>query len=89
MNINELLKNYREQIDTLDHEIVYLLSRRFTIVKEIWEIKKQNNIPALQNWRWEELMKNLLEYAREREINPELIRTIWEEIHKEALNLEK
>jgi chorismate mutase len=31
----ELLQNYREQIDTLDKEMIYLLSRRFEIVKQI------------------------------------------------------
>jgi chorismate mutase len=31
----ELLPHYRDQIDTIDGEIVYLLSRRFEIVKQI------------------------------------------------------
>jgi chorismate mutase len=35
MKNNKLLENFREQIDTLDAEILYLLSRRFTIVNEI------------------------------------------------------
>jgi chorismate mutase len=35
MQLDELLKNYREQIDTLDNEIIYLLSRRFALVKQI------------------------------------------------------
>jgi chorismate mutase len=35
MDIKELLENYRQQIDSLDKEIIYLLFRRFTIVEEI------------------------------------------------------
>jgi chorismate mutase len=35
MDFNELLTNYRDQIDTLDKELLYLLSRRFEIVKQI------------------------------------------------------
>jgi chorismate mutase len=35
MENKELLENFREQIDTLDAEIIYLLSRRFKIVNEI------------------------------------------------------
>jgi chorismate mutase len=35
METNELLKNYREQIDTLDKELIYLLFRRFEIVKQV------------------------------------------------------
>jgi chorismate mutase len=35
MEYKELLENYRAQIDTLDKEIIYLLSRRFTIVNQV------------------------------------------------------
>jgi chorismate mutase len=35
MQEKDLLKNFREQIDTLDREILYLLFRRFTLVDEI------------------------------------------------------
>jgi len=35
MELDDLLKNYREQIDTIDIEIIYLLSRRFALVEEI------------------------------------------------------
>jgi len=31
----EILENFRNQIDTIDEEIIYLLSRRFEIVKQI------------------------------------------------------
>jgi chorismate mutase len=35
MENSELLENYREQINTLDKELIYLFFRRFEIVKEI------------------------------------------------------
>jgi len=35
MQNKELLENFRAQIDTLDAELLYLISRRFTIVNEI------------------------------------------------------
>ncbi|MBT3729103.1 hypothetical protein HOF65_02820 [bacterium] len=35
MEHKELLQIYRDQIDTLDKEIIYLLTRRFQIVNEI------------------------------------------------------
>ena len=88
MESNELLKNYREQIDTLDYEIIYLLSRRFALVKEIWKIKKENNKKILQSKRWKELMKNLLSEAKNRNVDKDLVSTIWDLIHKESLILE-
>jgi len=34
-------------------------------------------------------MENLLEEAREKHISKELVKNIWELIHKESLNIEK
>lgn len=84
----EILENFRNQIDTIDEEIIYLLSRRFEIVKQIWKIKKENNIILLQINRWQKVMNNLIEEAKDKWINEELVIKIWEEIHKESLRLE-
>ncbi|MDF1682574.1 MAG: chorismate mutase [Patescibacteria group bacterium] len=35
MENSELLKIYRDQIDSLDKEMIYLLFRRFELVKQI------------------------------------------------------
>jgi len=40
MELDELLVSFRNQIDTIDEEIIYLLSRRFELVKQIGNIKK-------------------------------------------------
>lgn len=89
MEYNELLCNYRAQIDTLDKEIIYLLSRRFEIINQVWILKKENNIPALQKDRWEELLNENIEVWYELGISEEIIRDIWERIHKESLKIEK
>ena len=89
MEFNELLKNYREQIDTLDKEILYLLHRRFEIVKQIWIIKKENNIEALQKDRWDELLNENIEVGKELFLSEDIVRDIWERIHTESLRIEK
>lgn len=89
MEYVDLLKNYRAQIDTLDKEIIYLLSRRFTIVNEVWILKKENNIPALQESRWNELLSENIEVWKELWVSESFIIDVWERIHKEALNIEK
>jgi len=66
MSFEAVLENYRNQIDTLDFEIIYLLSRRFQIVKEIGNIKKEANIEPYQPDRWEALMKKLLEESADK-----------------------
>ena len=89
MQEKDLLKNFREQIDSLDREILYLLFRRFTIVNEIWKIKKQLNMSALQQDRWKEVLENKIEVWKEYWLNKEFIEDIWNRIHKEALEIEK
>lgn len=86
---DKILQNYREQIDTIDWEMVYLLSRRLEIVKNIWELKKENNIPLLQEDRWNSLLNTIKKDGKERWINPLLIENIWNLIHNEALKIEK
>lgn len=89
MENSELLENYREQINTLDKELIYLFFRRFEIVKEIWKIKKQDWIAPLDNSRWQELMQDNLEVSREFWLKDDFINDIWNRIHNESLDLEK
>lgn len=90
MNIDELLKHYRDWIDALDREVVYLLSRRFDYVKEIGKIKKENWIEnPLDDSRWIKVLENIKKEAKDKWVSPDFIENVWNEIHKEALKLEK
>lgn len=89
MPYEELLENYRNQIDTLDFEIIYLLSRRFQIVEEIGNIKKEAWVEPYQKDRWEELMAKLMEEAEDKQVNKKLVEDIWNLIHQESLRREK
>lgn len=89
MENKKLIDNFRAQIDTLDAELLYLLSRRFTIVNEIWKIKKAENIPALQKDRWKKVLDEKINIWEELWIKKEFIEDIWNRIHKESLEIEK
>ncbi len=90
MENKELLKIYREQIDSLDKEIIYLLFRRFELVKQIGLIKKEDWINnPLDETRWNKLMDENLEVSREYWLSDDLIIDLWNRIHKESLDLEK
>jgi len=89
MDNKELLWVYREQINTLDKELIYLLFRRFEIVKQIWIIKKQDWIAPLDNERWQKLLNENLEVSREFWLRDDLIVDIWNRIHDESLRLEE
>lgn len=89
MENSELLKIYRDQIDTLDKELIYLFFRRFEIVKQIWLVKKQEQIIPLDNNRWQKLLNENLGVSREFWLSDEFIIDIWNRIHSESLKLEE
>lgn len=85
----EELTKYREQIDLIDNQIIDLLSKRFLVVKQVWDFKKLNNIQPLQQNRWEEVLKTRKLKASKLNLDQNFIENIWEQIHKYALSLEK
>lgn len=88
-DIDLLLLEMRNQIDTIDKEIVYLLSRRFKLVESIWDIKKEHSIKPLQKSRWEEVVNLLKEHSLEFGVNSDLVINIYNLIHNESLEIEK
>ncbi|EKE26164.1 MAG: Phospho-2-dehydro-3-deoxyheptonate aldolase/chorismate mutase [uncultured bacterium (gcode 4)] len=81
MDINIL----RSQIDIFDNEIIETLAKRFKMIEEIAQFKKENNLNSLQPWRWQELIDSRKKQATDLWIDPEMIEEIWNIIHKFAL----
>lgn len=73
------LKDLRKQIDEVDNQIVDLLAKRMMVVKKIGRLKKKNNIPALDESRWQKVIRSKKGYFKK----------IYEIIHMEALKIEK
>ncbi len=84
-----ILEKLRLELDKIDEEIIKKLKERFDIVKQIWEYKKQNNIKALQPERWKKVLNSRKNIAKKYNISEKFIEKIWNEIHKEALEIEK
>lgn len=80
----ELLQQFRDQVTTIDLEIIYLLSRRFENVKQIWKLKKELGLDTHQQNRWNELMRDILEEADERMLDAEFVTHVWNLIHIES-----
>lgn len=82
------LDDLRKEIDILDKELIHVLAKRTAVVKEIGELKKQNNIKPLDEKRWEEVLKRVLTNAEKNNISKELVKNIFEQIHKTSLAIE-
>ncbi len=83
------LEKYRSQIDTIDKNILALLAKRREVVLKVWEYKKQNNLEILQKNRWEEVLRTKKELAKKFDLDTNFVETIWNEIHKYSLKIEK
>jgi len=88
MTEKHILQNYRDQIDTLDKELLYLFYRRFELVKQIWTIKKEEGIAILQADRWKKLLEENIEVWEEMWLSREFITSIWNKIHEKSLEIE-
>ena len=73
------LESLRDQIDEIDELIITLLGKRMQMVKKVGQFKKENNLPSLDNQRWEKIIKSKKGFVKK----------IWEIIHREALKIEK
>ncbi len=80
----ELLQQFRDQVKTIDLEIIYLLSRRFENVKQIWALKKELNLGVHQEDIWNNLLADILEEWKERFLDEDFVKNIWNLIHEES-----
>lgn len=76
------LKNWREEIDKIDNEIVELLRRRLAIIKKIAEVKRDRILPMKDLKREQEVLKrtsSMAETAYEEDELLKVFRTMMDE----------
>lgn len=83
------IEHLRNEIDTVDHEIINLLSRRKTLVKMIGEIKKKNHAPILDKTREEKLLACLKELAKKQSLDTKYVEKIYKIILEESKKEQK
>ncbi len=77
-NINAL----RTEIDSLDNELIDILSRRFEVTRKIGLYKKTNNLDSVDEKRLDEMICRLEKLAKGRNVDQKLIREIILTIHQ-------
>ena len=79
------LNTLRKQIDKLDQNIVETLNLRTELVEEIAKFKLENNLTIFQLERWFEILYKRKEQAINLEMDPKMVRDIFELIHKYSI----
>jgi chorismate mutase len=87
--MQEELEKLREKIDSIDDEIVNLLSKRMEIVKEVGKLKKEYQIDPLDVKRLEELIADKKQRAKVLGVSQTFIERLFKVIHQHSVSTQK
>lgn len=79
----------RNEIDAIDSNIIALLGKRMEYVREIGAWKRDQNISLLQLQRWKQILVTRLRKSKEMHLSAQFVRSVFEQIHEEALRLQE
>ena len=79
------LMGLREQIDSLDREILQLLSERMNVAEQIGRIKRENDVRILQSARWADIMNRVLTSSHSLGLSEHFLRTMLDAVHVESI----
>ena len=85
-NADFLLHELRSQIDSIDEELLNLLAKRSKISTQIGDIKKENNLTVLQLDRWNTILSNHIERGKTLGLKEDMVKDIFELIHKDSID---
>ena len=85
-NADVLLQELRSRIDSIDDELLNLLAQRSEISSKIGIIKKEHNLAVLQLDRWNSILSNHIEKGKSIGLNDNLVKDIFELIHKDSID---
>jgi len=87
--ISEEILLLRKKIDTIDGEIMNLLSERVLVSKKIGKIKRTHGKPIVDISRENEIYDRIMDLAEKLGISPEDSKNVYQEIIKMCRNAQK
>lgn len=75
----------RQKIDRLDKSLLDILAARMEVTEQIGALKKARNLPVLQPSRWEQVLKQVREFAKDKGISEAFLEDIFTRIHQESV----
>lgn len=80
--------SYRNQIDAIDLQLVELLEKRMSLSREIGMLKKENGHAIYQPARYNEVLEHCVRCCKDKEMNIDAVKGIFELIHSESVRLQ-
>ena len=81
----EGITQLRRQIDTLDNQLMELLSQRMRVCRDIGKYKKQHNMTVLQATRYNEILEKRGAQGSLMGMSPEFVAKVFENVHEESV----
>lgn len=88
MTDDERLDRLRGEISRLDQELIELLGRRLDLVAEIGRLKSELGRPVLDPAREARVVRRAAQTARQRGVDPELVRDVLWRVIAHARDLQ-
>lgn len=83
------LEVYRNKIDEIDEQLIYLIAKRFENTRQIGIYKKAHKLPPKDSLRENEQKKRFIELANNLSISPDLVTQIMSLIIDEVVKQHK
>lgn len=84
----ELLKQWRQQIDVLDDQLLQLLHQRLMLSEKLGALKRDQQISIFQPERWQYILEEMHRKGTALGIHPDFIRNLFMQIHDESVRLQ-
>ena len=81
-----MIDKLRKEIDSIDNNIIELLSKRKGIVKKIADIKRQENKSIIDKGREQEIIHRLKKLSKENGLDENFIGSVYEIIISNSRN---
>ena len=85
---DQRLAPLREEIDTVDHEMLSLLARRMELSRQIAGIKQEQGMTVYQSKRWDAVMEDRLRLGATLGLDADFIKELLEKIHAESVRVQ-
>lgn len=82
------LSALRIQMDSIDEQLMELLSGRMDIAKQMGEFKKEEGLTVLHLERWREIVRTRMNWSNELGLSEEFILRVLEQVHKESIKVQ-
>lgn len=82
------LQRLRDEIDTLDQDLLSLIAKRVIIVKQIGAYKKAHDLAALSEDRKQAVLEAWQHQAKQLGLSEQTVQKLYEVIHDYAMEIE-